>query len=326
MSDKIEVVKLVREKQADNSFGNSLMKAISNPSVSTPSNVTIEVPENQPKRRGRPPKKQNDGTVFVPAEKKERNPLNSNMSYERTYDLPKQMLGQVAMQIDDMLGRINEDINIVRSARTLKNKYDNLGNLYSTAGSLIGNRISIAREIANIQSNVNRYELAKYKELNASESDSDDKKLMDMYNAFMNAPMGSLGSQMHQTMMPDATVLNSPMGGININATPDGALMSVADDLNHVAFMNNLTPEQNAMINERNPNIQTVLVYDQTTHNRWFEVIDTKTGMPVPNMPLPPDFIKDKCNIDIRNGIARNPDLNQTFKLKLVGTRSMDEF
>lgn len=328
MANLIEVVQLgVKPDKEENSFMSNFSKAIT--SVNT-NPVTIDTTEQQPKRRGRPPKKQvADTGTFIPAERKERTPLNSNMSYDNTYNLSKQMLGQVTMQIDDMLSRINEDIDMVRSARTLRNKYNNLSDLYSTAGSLIGNRIAIAREIANIQTNVNKYELAKYKEQNASENDSDEKRLMDMYNAFINAPMGSYGAQAHSQIGMNPAVLNGPMNGIDINTNADGGMFIPAngnEDLEHAAFMRNLTPEQNAIINERNPNIQTVLVYDQTTQNRWFEVIDVTTGLPVPNMPVPSDFIKDKCTIDIRNGLARNADLNQTFKLKLIGNRAMDEF
>lgn len=328
MANLIEVVQLgIKPEKEENSFMSNFSKAITTVDTNP---IQINNTEQQPKRRGRPPKKQvADTGTFVPAERKERTPLNSNMSYDNTYNLSKQMLGQVTMQIDDMLSRINEDIDMVRSARTLRNKYNNLSDLYSTAGSLIGNRIAIAREIANIQTNVNKYELAKYKEQNASENDSDEKRLMDMYNAFINAPMGSYGAQAQSQIGMNPAVLNGPMNGIDINTNSDGGMFIPAngnEDLEHAAFMRNLTPEQNAIINERNPNIQTVLVYDQTTQNRWFEVIDVTTGLPVPNMPVPSDFIKDKCTIDIRNGLARNADLNQTFKLKLVGNRAMDEF
>lgn len=328
MANLIEVVQLgIKPEKEENSFMSNFSKAITTVDTNP---IQIDNTEQQPKRRGRPPKKQvADTGTFVPAERKERTPLNSNMSYDNTYNLSKQMLGQVTMQIDDMLSRINEDIDMVRSARTLRNKYNNLSDLYSTAGSLIGNRIAIAREIANIQTNVNKYELAKYKEQNASENDSDEKRLMDMYNAFINAPMGSYGAQAQSQIGMNPAVLNGPMNGIDINTNADGGVFIPAngnEDLEHAAFMRNLTPEQNAIINERNPNIQTVLVYDQTTQNRWFEVIDVTTGLPVPNMPVPSDFIKDKCTIDIRNGLARNADLNQTFKLKLVGNRAMDEF
>lgn len=328
MANLIEVVQLgIKPEKEENSFMSNFSKAITTVNTNP---IQIDNTEQQPKRRGRPPKKQvADTGTFVPAERKERTPLNSNMSYDNTYNLSKQMLGQVTMQIDDMLSRINEDIDMVRSARTLRNKYNNLSDLYSTAGSLIGNRIAIAREIANIQTNVNKYELAKYKEQNASENDSDEKRLMDMYNAFINAPMGSYGAQAQSQIGMNPAVLNGPMNGIDINTNADGGVFIPAngnEDLEHAAFMRNLTPEQNAIINERNPNIQTVLVYDQTTQNRWFEVIDVTTGLPVPNMPVPSDFIKDKCTIDIRNGLARNADLNQTFKLKLVGNRAMDEF
>lgn len=284
------------------------------------------------KRKGRPKKTESETPIILNTDKKERTPLNSNMSYSKTYEVPKQLLAQSMMQVDDMLGKVNEDINIVRNLKFSRNKYDYLNALYAASNSLIGNRISIAREISNIQSNINRYELAKHKELSAIDAESDDKRLMDLYNAYVNAPIGTLPQSVaaQRFNMPPQNinlpqnavpVINSSSGIIGADGTAVGG-----EDPGYAHFMSNLTPEQNAMVNENNPFIQTVLVYDQSSQNKWFEVIDTRTGQQVPNMPLPPDFIKDGCVIDIKNGLARNSSLNQVYKLKVVGTRMFDEF
>lgn len=283
---------------------------------------------DKPKKRGRPKKEVTGETIVLDSDKKEKTPLNSNMGYSKTYEIPKQLLAQSMMQIDDMIIKVNDDINKVRALKFSKNKYDYLNSLYTASNSLISNRISIAREMSNIQTNVNRYELAKHKELSAIDAESDDKRLMDLYNAYVNAPIGSLP----QTIASQR--FNMPPQNINLpqNAVPvvtdmnSGIINQSGEEIGYDNFIKNLTPEQNAMINESNPYVQTVLVYDQSSQNKWFEVIDTRTGTQVPNMPLPPDFIKDGCVIDIKNGIARNSSLNQTYKLKLVGTRMFDEF
>lgn len=269
-------------------------------------------------------------TINAEIDKKERNPLNSNMTYNKTYEIPKRLLAQSMMQVDDMLGRVNEDINNVRALKFSKNKYDYLNSLYAASNTLISNRISIARELSSIQNNVNRYELARHKELASVNSESDEKRLMELYTGFVNANTSTMPQSLaaQRFNMPPQN-LNSPFNGIPISATDAGIVRyneDSNDDPGYQAYMSNLSPEQNAMINESNPYIQTMLVYDQGNQNRWFEVIDTRTGEQVPNMPLPPDFIKDGCIIDIRNGMARNTSLNKTYKLKVVGFRSMDEF
>lgn len=306
----------LEEEAEKNENDNSFYPAYSSSSV------------DKPKKRGRPKKEVTGETIVLDTDKKEKNPLNSNMSYSKTYEIPKQLLAQSMMQIDDMIIKVNDDINKVRALKFSKNKYDYLNSLYTASNSLISNRISIAREMSNIQTNVNRYELAKHKELSAIDAESDDKRLMDLYNAYVNAPIGSLPQAISSQRF------NMPPQNVNLpqNAVPvvtdmnSGIINSSGEEIGYDNFMKNLTPEQNAMINESNPYVQTVLVYDQSSQNKWFEVIDTRTGNQIPNMPLPPDFIKDGCVIDIKNGIARNSSLNQTYKLKLVGTRMFDEF
>ena len=83
-----------------------------------------------------------------------------------------------------------------------------------------------------------------------------------------------------------------------------------------------LTPEQNRMRMESNPNIQTVVRYDQSTGQRSFDVIDTSTGMSVPNYPRPDNFLLEDTTIDIHSGIARNRNVNNVWPLILVGSNN----
>ena len=127
--------------------------------------------------------------------------------------------------------------------------------------------------------------------------------------------------------IPTGSQIRIPADYTNANHADGISIVGpTGQDTGFNEYMSNLTPQQNAMLQEHNPFVETVLVYDQTNHTKWFECIDTRTGMPVPNMELPNDFVRDGCNVDIRRGIARNAQLNQTFKLKVVGTRVSDEF
>ena len=147
-----------------------------------------------------------------------------------------------------------------------------------------------------------------------------------MYAKMLNTPVGTVSNGAINMSIP-SSYINSNVGTPIITAA-NGQNYSdnSSEDTGFKNYMNNLTPEQNSMMQETNPYIETVLVYNQSDQNKWFEVIDTRTGQPVPNMPIPNDFVKDGCNVDIRHGIARNASLNQTYKLKLVGVRGDDEF
>ena len=84
-------------------------------------------------------------------------------------------------------------------------------------------------------------------------------------------------------------------------------------------FLSNMTPEQNAMRYEDNPNVKTVVVYDQSNGRKWFDVIDTSTGASIPNVPRPDDFLLDDTRPDLSNMVARNANINVTYPLVVVG-------
>ena len=251
-------------------------------------------------------------------------PLNSDVSYYSTYDIPRNVLTQTAVQIEELAQTVRKDLEDVRHARTLKGKYDYISNMTSTLGSLYSNKISIAREMANTISKAHQLELSKHKELAIdSNADSDEKRIMDNFNAFMNAPMGAIPQAMRNV---HPASINTPEMGIPVFNDPTTGMVTADGDSGFDAYVQNMTPEQNAMLNSSNPFVETVVVYDQSNQNKWFEVIDTRTGQQVPNMPIPADFILGGCVVDIRNGIARNASINKTYKLKLVGSRAADEF
>ena len=86
-----------------------------------------------------------------------------------------------------------------------------------------------------------------------------------------------------------------------------------------VANNSPLTPEQNRMRMESNPNIQVVVRYDQATGQRYFDVVDKVTGTSVPNYPRPDNFLLEDTTIDIHTGIARNRNINTVWPLVIEG-------
>jgi hypothetical protein len=75
---------------------------------------------------------------------------------------------------------------------------------------------------------------------------------------------------------------------------------------------------------ESNPNIQVVVRYDQTTGQRFFDVMDKNTGMSVPNYPRPDNFLLEDTTIDVHSGIARNRNINAVWPLVISGSNSMN--
>lgn len=275
------------------------------------------VPENKPKR-GRPKKKPIDEGVSV----RHRSPLNSDMPYTETYQTPANMVANTIVQLDQLGNQLHDDLQKVRSARTLKNKYLYITNLSGSLTGILSSKISAIKELRGMITDANNFELKKQNQLKINEKDSDDKIIMDMYNAYLNAPVGTLGNR------PMASV---PVSYLNSNngipvSTTNGVTYANQSDAGYENYMKSLTPEQKTMVSEKNPYIETVLVYNQSDQSKWFEVIDTRTGMSVEGIPVPPDFVRDGCSVNVRAGIARNAALNQTYKLKIVGVAQNNEF
>jgi len=288
---------------------------------STTTNPDIEVIEPAPKR-GRPRKEKHEDGPQV----RTRSPLSdSSMTYLETYTIPATMVNNAITELNDIEARINSDLELVRASRTLKGKFMYIANLTGSLTSVIGTKVNAIRELRSMIDQANNFELKRQQQLKINEQDSDDKIIADMYNAYINYNPGGMNmTAAAAPSLPPGAQVRIPSTYTNVNH-PEGVDLGT-QDTGFNNYMANLTPQQNGMLQEHNPFVETVLVYDQTNHTKWFEVIDTRTGMPVPNMELPNDFVKDGCNIDIRRGIARNAQLNQTYKLKVVGIRASDEY
>ena len=230
--------------------------------------------------------------------------------YAKSYGETTALIRGAIAQVDQLNAEIKGDIDAVRASKTLKNKYTYLTNLTSTAGGLLSTRISAIKELSSVVTQAHRLELERYKALKLdTKEETDDKRMMDIYSAFVNTPVGNYVAP----SMQDLTLgVNAPNAAINsvemiaANANPQGAL----------------TPEQNRMRMESNHNIQVVVRYDQSTGQRSFDVIDKNTGTSVPNYPRPDNFLLEDTTIDIHSGIARNRNISEVWPLMLVGGNS----
>ena len=87
-----------------------------------------------------------------------------------------------------------------------------------------------------------------------------------------------------------------------------------------------LSPEEIRMRMENNPNIMTVVKFNQSTGQRYFDVIDRTNGASIPNYPRPDAFLLDNTTIDIHTKSARNKDLDVVWPLVLIGDGDVSEY
>lgn len=273
--------------------------------------------EKHKKKRGRP-KKEQAGPMYRGKSDRHLSMIETNEPYINSYKETTEQLKNTVAGIDMMAAQIAKDLDMVRSSRTLKKKYDYICELVSASGSLVSNRISALREINNTITNAHRLDMNRAKTNNEADKQDDDKAVMDMYNAFVNTPMGSMNA-LPPGFGISASTLNGPTG-MSINKA------GITDDQMYDSFLQNPSPEMSAITLERNPNIKVVVVYNQETQEKYFDVIDVTTGQSVPGVERPSERLLSKMDINLRDGIARNLDANLSYELCVVGNRRIDEY
>lgn len=233
----------------------------------------------------------------------------AEVDYARSYAETNSLIRGAIMQADELSAEIKEDIESVRSSKTLKNKYTYITNLTASASSLLTTKISAIKELNSTITQGHNLELNRLKALKLNESaENDDMRMMDLYSSFINTPVGSY--------TPNAPTIQDITLGVNgVNPSVSSVEMAAAQINGGVP----LTPEQNRMRMESNPNIQVVVRYDQATGQRFFDVIDKASGMSVPNYPRPDAFLLEDTTIDIHTGIARNRNINTVWPLVVEG-------
>lgn len=233
-----------------------------------------------------------------------------NERFIDSYDETNGMLRGSIMQIDALNADVNEQFKVVKDSRTLKGKYTYMTNLASTSSALLSTKISAIKEMNSIIGNCQKLELQRAKDNKASIMEqNDDKRMMDMYQAFINTPMGSVAGagMMITPSITDLTLASAELNQFDITSTTG-------------MTQEPLSPEQIRMRMEGNPNVKEVVVYDANTGNKYFDVIDSSTGQSVPNYPRSNDFLLDDTTINIAGGVARNANIDRNWPLVVIGT------
>ena len=327
MSNNKEVISFIEDtKSNDEGFGFTVQDLVQQGDE----DINV-ITETAPKKRGpgRPSKNSdaNSYTDIVVADhgKKEK---SLEKQYEKGYfDNAKMLYGAIA-QTEQVYQDINEELIKFRTNKAYggRSRIDAMSNYMNTQVSLINTKITAVRELNNIRSKINDLVMKKEQQLKDTGDDNSDKAIMDAYYALVNAQRYGLPPIQRPL---DNTSINT---GINLRGTPiqsTGIITAVANqdnaDNSFQEYQNNLDPTKKRMIADKDPNIKTVVVYDQNSGNKYFDVINVSTGTTVPGVERPGEFLLDNMRVDINNGIAVNSNTNMTFPLVIIGTRASDE-
>lgn len=289
--------------------------------------VKSDEPTNPPEKKKIVSKKKEiakPGTEIIRSGSNDEKPISGTVEdipTAYTYAETTGMLRETLGQIDAITGELVQEFSNIRASRTMKNKYMALTNISDNLGSLLSSKIAAIREINSSISKSNDLDYKKYKDIKAAASAMDDNKyIADLYKAFLTNP----NTQISQPQMPIMTdAMNMSSGIIRANVDNSGQLMG--GDLAYINYMSNLTPEQNLMRYENNPNVKQVVVYDESTGNKFFQMMDMSTGNVIPNVPVYDTETVDDLYIEKNKGIAKSLNLNESFPLIVINQDPIKE-
>ena len=284
--------------------------------------IDVEPVVEEKKKRGRP-KKVETGTIVRSGTSKEKlTGTVEDTPTEYTYAETSNMLRQTLNEIDALNGELVQEFSAVKHNKYMKNKYGTLVGLSENIGSLLNTKISAIRELNSSITKSNDLDFKKMKELKAAQQGlNDDKYISDLYQSFI-ANKNNIQQQIQLPSVDQSTIYGSGIIRADYNPnTPQGQ-----QDYGYMNYMANMTPEQNLMRYEKNPNVRQVVVFDASTGAKYFQYMDMSTGQAIPNMPVYDQMMMENTTLDIKNKIAKNNDLHETFDIVIINDNITSQY
>lgn len=238
-------------------------------------------------------------------------------TYQENLNVLKNTIGQ----IDSLSLDLKKDFDALRSSKVVRGKYQYESMISKNLTELLSAKVMAIKEINNTIKNSNDLDYRKEKDRRDQEMNNDDQQIMNLYNAFVSSPisqgMGSKGLLGPTT--EDMTVAGS--SGIVRYGNHD------VEQAGYERYVNNLSPTQNLMRYERDPNVKQVVVYDKLTGEKHFDVRNIATGESIPNVPIKDDIFMADTTVDPIRKIARNISLNETYPVIVINENaSLNEY
>ena len=272
--------------------------------------MPVEEPVSSKSTKKRSSKKKDVEVVeSIPIPQTSMSYIQENIPYQVAYNETNQQLDHAIHQLNALGADMMADINMVRSSKTMKNKYNIVNDLTENAVSIINAKIAAIKEKNKTINDVNNLEIRRIKELKLSASNEDDNtRIANMYHAFVNYPM-SQGPSVLGPNVQDVMFNNGPVA--------DMTRYSMGMD-DTAAWQNSLNPAEQRMVLEAQGKIETVVVYDESSGNRYYSVVDKNTRQPIPNVETPDDSTIYNLDINVNGMYAKDVNRNVTYPLVVI--------
>ena len=280
--------------------------------------VVVETIDNSKKKKAKKNELTTTQSTTIAVPSTSMSYIQENIPYASAYAETNQQLDETIAQLNMLGAEIVTDLNMVRSNKTLRNKYNIVNEMTQTATSIIGAKLSAIKEKNSTINSINKLELDRLKQVKVSASEEDDNtRIANLYDAFVNTPIGAgpgvLGPSMQDIIANGQSGSSVPM-------------MSLGSD--QQAWEAGLNPAENRMLLEAKGTIETIVMYDSITGNRWFEVVDKMTRQPVPNVEKPDSSYIYDLDINVRGGFAKDSNRGVSYPLICIngGDASITEY
>ena len=239
-----------------------------------------------------------------------------------TYFETATMIKDAMMQIDQVASEIKAELDNVRHSRTLKSKYNVMTGLAGNISDLLSAKVTAIKELNNCISKSNEMDYRREKDRReqlADSGSSDDKAIMDMYRSIVNAPQFIANDPTNMNPIP---MQQTPATGI-IRGTGEN---NSNVDQGYINYIANMSPEMVNILYEQNPDIKQCVVFDASTGAKWFQVMNIKTNQPVPGAPAHDQMFLEDTVLDLKNRIAKNSNINETYPLIVINDHVTAEY
>lgn len=248
-----------------------------------------------------------------------------------TYNETALMLKTTMAQIDNVSNEIKIELDNVKNSRTMKSKYNVMVGLAGNLSDLLEAKVSAIKELNNCITKANDMDYKREKDRKSAEQGiADDKQIMDLYTAFVqspgNAAANNANANPYMTPIGPTPIASSVSGMGIVRAPADQKDNNQTLDAGYANYLTNLTPEMNQMIYEQNPDIKQCVVFDAATGNKWFQVMNVKTGQVVPNAEVHDQMFMEDTTLDLKKRIAKNNNLHETYPLVIINEQNVQNY
>lgn len=287
-------------------------------------NVPVEIvsPVPLPKKRGRKLGKssESDSVSLQPIAQSSMSYVQQNIPYDNCYKETNDQLDDTIAQLNSLGLDVMGDIQLIRAAKTYKNKHMVLSNLVEQATGILNAKLSAIKEKNKVINDVQNLELKRLKDLKIDATEEDaDTKIANMYSAFVSMPLGTMsnGNGLVGNMAP------SQQNMLMMGALPDmprGSIMP--QDYNNAdmssSWQSGLDPAQQRMLLQAKGAIDICVIYDNSNGSRRFAAIDKNTRQEVPGVELPSQESVWELSLNLAMGLAKDSNRGITYPIIIM--------